>query len=88
MELIQKENEVIAPNVNQTKKPRSEESIKRQTLTRAINELKGDAAKLAAGTGQPYVAPTKEQIAVECKKRWQQRLDRLKPKEDLSAYFD
>ena len=81
-------NAAITPNVNPNKRTRTEEAIKRQTLTRVKNELNADAAKLAAGTGQPYVTPTKEAISAECKKRWLLRLERLKPKEDVSEYFD
>lgn len=74
--------------VQETKKPRSEVSIKRMILTRVRKDLAEAAAKRAKETGGSYIEPTDEEITAECKKRWQNRLDRLKPKEDVSKYFD
>lgn len=69
-----------------TKKTRDERTVQRQICTNARKYLSELAAKRAKETGE-YVAPTDEELALECKKRWQERLDRMKGKEDVSVYF-
>lgn len=68
-------------------KHRDEATIKRQILTNAKKYLAELANQRVTDT-KPYEAPTREEIAAECKKRWQQHLDRAKVKVDPSEYFN
>jgi hypothetical protein len=76
----------IEPEVK-TKRTRDEKTIKRQILTN-VKKYLADLASKRVEAGEEYSAPTKDQISDECKKRWQEHLDRLKAKEDVSDYFN
>jgi len=68
------------------KKKRDEKTIKRQIHTNAWKYLLELANKEQQRTGI-YAAPTKEAHIAECKKRWQEHLDRKKGPVDISEYF-
>ena len=71
------------------KKKRDEKTIKRQIHTNVMKTLTGRANKLyEADKSKPYEPPSDEQIKTECKKRWQEHLDRENGKEDISMYFE
>ena len=76
-----------AQNTNTTTRQRDEATIKRQILTNVKKSLAKLAEERAKVNGK-YEAPTNEEVAAECKKRGQERLDRMKGKEDISVYFD
>ena len=66
---------------------REEVTIKRQILTNAKKYLT-QLADLKFKETNEYSAPTEADLRAECKKRWQQHLERTKGKVDVSAFFD
>ncbi|MDG5467278.1 hypothetical protein P9J64_02985 [Deltaproteobacteria bacterium IMCC39524] len=84
---VDQNTQAEAQNINLKGKKRDEVTIKRQILTNVKKSLSGLASKREKATGV-YVAPTQEEIAAECKKRWQDHVERYLPKEDVSVYFD
>jgi len=81
------ETQLVSSNQIPARKTRDKVTVKRQILTNVRKSLSELASKRAKETGD-YLAPTQEEIRAECMKRWQQHLDRMKGKEDISAYFD
>lgn len=71
------------------KKKRDEKTIKRQIHTNAMKYLTGVANKhYEADKSKPYAPPTETEIKVECKRRWDEHVERGKGKKDISIYFD
>lgn len=68
------------------KKKRSKTTIQRQIKTNAMKFLMEKANKDFIASGE-YNPPTKEKIREECKRRWDEHLERGKEKEDISEYF-
>ena len=71
------------------KKKRDKGTIKRQIHTNAMKYLTGVANKrYESDKTKEYAPPTEAEIKVECKRRWQEHLDRENGKEDISMYFE
>lgn len=77
------------------KKIRGKETIQRQIYKNVLKGLTEQAnrdyeeakAKAIGEENVEYKSPTEDEIKAECKKRWQQHLDRKEAKKDVSSYF-
>lgn len=80
---------IPVPSALPEKKKREEKTIKRQIHTNAMKYLTRLANKrYEADTTKDYVPPTEAEIKAECKKRWQEHVDREKGQADISMYFN